>query len=90
MQNVSSIKNAAQTVQAKRRKSRDRQISSKEIWSFAVVFRDKYTGWLDCYATGSKTAEDAMQALQHFVGPTEKVGLFYTDDAPELKLAAKA
>ena len=30
-----------------------------------------------------------MQALQHFVGPAEKVGVFYTDDAPELKDAAK-
>ena len=41
--------------------------------TFAIVLRDKYTGWLDCYATGSKSAEDATEALQHFVGPTEKL-----------------
>ena len=27
--------------------------------TFAIVIRDKFTGWLDCYATGSKSAEDA-------------------------------
>ena len=42
---------------------------------FALVLRDKYTGWLDCYATGTKSAEDTTEALQHFVGPTEKVNL---------------
>ena len=56
---------------------------------FALVLRDRYTGWLDCYDTGTKSAEDTTEALQHFVGPTEKVNLFYTDDAPELKAAAK-
>ena len=75
---MSGIKNAAQTVQTKRRKPRGRQIPS-----------DKFIGWLDCYATGSKSAEDATEALQHFVGPAEKVNLFYTDDAPELNAAAK-
>ena len=57
--------------------------------TFAIVLRDKFIGWLDCSATGSKSAEDATEALQHFVGPAEQFIFFYTDDAPELKAAAK-
>ena len=41
--------------------------------TFAIVLRDRFSGWLDCYATGSKSAEDATEALQHFVGPTGKI-----------------
>ena len=51
--------------------------------------RDVATGWLDGYPAGSKFTEEVVQALQHFVSPTEKVGMVATDDALEYILACK-
>ena len=49
----------------------------------ALIVRDVATGWLDGYPAGSKCTEEVVQALQHFVFPTEKVGMVATDDALE-------
>ena len=50
---------------------------------------DAYTGWLACYPAAQNSTEEAHFALNDFVGPTEKVGLCYSDCAPELMAAAK-
>ncbi len=54
----------------------------------ALVIQDRATRWLECHPRASKTAEDAKAALQHFVGPTDKVSLLYCDNASELLGAA--
>ncbi len=56
---------------------------------YAIVSKDLFTGWLECYPTGAKSEEDAVEALQNFVGPQERVKVLYSDCAPELIKAAK-
>ena len=55
----------------------------------AVIVQDKATYWLAGYPKASKTTEDTVAALQHFVGPHDKVKFFYSDGSGELKGAAK-
>ena len=55
----------------------------------AVVVMDRATRYLGVYPLGSKSADDAMEALQHFSGPTVAVKQFYSDNAAELIRAAK-
>ncbi len=55
----------------------------------ALVARDIATGWLDSYPPGSNCAEEVVSALQHFVGPTEKVGFVAGDYAQEYISARK-
>ena len=54
----------------------------------AVVIVDRATGWMGCYPTATKSAEEAKKALQDFVGNTDSVGCLYTDNAEELNIAA--
>ncbi len=54
----------------------------------ALIARDA-TGWLDAYPAGSKCTEEVSHALQHFMSPTDKVGLVATDDALEYERACK-
>ena len=49
----------------------------------ALIVRDVATGWLEAYPAGSKCTEEVIHALQHFVSPTDKVGLVASDDALE-------
>lgn len=55
----------------------------------AVVIYDVATMFLECYPTGTKSADETIQALQHFIGPKGTVSLFYSDAARELHSAAK-
>ena len=48
--------------------------------TFAIVLRDKFTGWL-----GIKERRGCYRSC----GSNRKINIFYTDDAPELKAAAK-
>ena len=41
------------------------------------------------YPKGVKDAERAIEALQHFAGPTDKIESFWSDGSPELKKAAR-
>jgi hypothetical protein len=55
----------------------------------AVIVQDRATYWLGGYPKASKTTEDTVTALQHFVGPHEKVKFFYSDGSGELEGATK-
>ena len=55
----------------------------------ALIVRDVFTGWLNGYPAGSTCTEEVIYALQHFVSPTEKVGMVATDDALEYECACK-
>ena len=55
----------------------------------AVIVQDKATYWLAGYPKASKTTDDTVAALQNFVGPHDKVKLFYSEGSGELKGAAK-
>ena len=54
--------------------------------SLAVL--DRGTGGIGNFPTQKHTKEATKKALQKFVGPTDKVALFYTDGAGELGTAA--
>ena len=62
---------------------------SKRHDTVAVIVQDRATYWLAGYPKASKTTEDTVAALQHFVGPNDKVKFFYTDGSGELESAAK-
>ena len=55
----------------------------------AVVMADSYTKMINAYPKASRGTDDVIEACQQFVGPADKVGLFYTDGAQELEAAAK-
>ncbi len=55
---------------------------------FGIVVCDAYIGWLACYPAAEKRTEEAHFALNDFVGPKEKVCIFYSDCALELVGAA--
>ena len=55
----------------------------------ALIVRDVAIGWLDAYPAGSKCTEEVIYAFQHYVSPTDKVGLVATDDALEYESACK-
>ena len=54
----------------------------------AVVLKDRFSGWRDCYPKASKSADDAYAALLDFQGPKDSVKYFYSDSSPELAKAA--
>ena len=54
----------------------------------AMVFKDVYTDIRYCYPAARKHTRDCVEAMKHFVGPDVEVGIFYSDEAPELKRAA--
>ena len=55
----------------------------------AIVMADSFTKMINAYPTTSHSSDDVVEACQQFVGPADKVGLFYTDGAQELEAAAK-
>ena len=65
----------------------DRSIDHKRD---AVVLYDVATGYLDVYPTTTKNNKETIQALQHFLGPKQTVGMFHADAAREITSAAKA
>ena len=56
----------------------------------ALVGNDRSGSFLMAYPRGSRTTETNIQSFKHFVGPKDKVGTCYTDNAPELKAACLA
>ena len=54
----------------------------------AMVFKDVYTDVRYCYPSASKHTRECVAAMKHFIGPKVEVGVFYSDEAPELKRAA--
>ena len=46
---------------------------------------DSFTKMINAYPTSSHGSDDVVEACQQFVGPADKVGLFYTDGAQELE-----
>ena len=56
----------------------------------AIVLYDVGTRYLDCYPTKSKSTDEAIQALNQFIGPRQAVGSIHTDAARELLAAARA
>jgi len=65
------------------------EAESFEGHSYAVVMRDTHTDWVECYPTALKSADDAVEAMQNFVGPRDTVSLIHTDCSGELKAAAR-
>ena len=57
---------------------------------YALVFLDQGTPWVDVAPTATKTTEETTRALQDFVGPSERVENFYSDNAGELVKAARS
>ena len=55
----------------------------------SLVIKDVATGFIAVYPSARRTIEEIVRSLQHFVGPNEKVGIFYSDNAPELVAAIK-
>ena len=55
----------------------------------SLVVKDVATGFIAVYPSARRTIEEIVRSLQHFVGPNEKVGIFYSDNAPELVAAIK-
>ena len=54
----------------------------------AVVLYDRGSKWTGGYPTATKTHLEAVEAMNHFVGPGGKILRFYSDKAPELVRAA--
>ena len=54
----------------------------------SLVIKD-VAGFIAVYPSARRTIEEIVRSLQHFVGPNEKVGIFYSDNAPELVAAIK-
>ena len=46
----------------------------------ALVVLDRATDWTDCYSTSGKTAPEALQSLEEFVGSNVAVTSFYFDN----------
>ena len=56
----------------------------------ALVVKDIATGFMYVYPNARRTTNAARTAaIKHFVGHTEEIGVFYSDNAPELISAMK-
>ena len=55
----------------------------------ALVIYDRACNWPECYPKATKSYGDTLEAMRHFQGPDDKVKPFYSDNAPELRKAAK-
>ena len=56
---------------------------------YAIVFIDIATNVRCVVPVVTKNAFEVTHALQQFLGPTTKIQRFYSDNAPELKKAAR-
>ena len=56
----------------------------------ALVVKDVATSFMYAYPSALKDADECQVALQHFVASTDKVGVFYSDNAKELTRATKS
>ena len=55
----------------------------------ALVVKDVATGFIYVYPSARRNTESIILAMKHFTGPADKVGIFYSDNAPELVAAMK-
>ena len=55
----------------------------------ALVVKDIATGFMYVYPNARRTTNAAILAIKHFVGHNEEIGVFYSDNAPELISAMK-
>ena len=55
----------------------------------ALVVKDIATGFMYVYPNARRTTNATVLAIKHFVGHTEEIGVFYSDNAPELISAMK-
>ena len=53
------------------------------------VVKDIATGFMYVYPNARRTTNAAILAIKHFVGHNEEIGVFYSDNAPELISAMK-
>ena len=56
----------------------------------ALIVKDVATSFMYAYPSALKDADECQVALQHFVASTDKVGVFYSDNAKELTRATKS
>ena len=50
----------------------------------ALVVKDIATGFMYVYPNARRTTNAAILEIKHFVGHNEEIGVFYSDNAPEL------
>eukprot|EP00435_Cladocopium_sp_Y103_P040649 s1620_g11.t1 len=55
----------------------------------ALVVKDVATGFMYVYPNARRTTSSAVLAMKHLIGNSEKIGVFYSDNAPELISAMK-
>ena len=55
----------------------------------ALVVKDVATGFQYVYPTARRNAESIIISMKHFTSPGDKIGIFYSDNAPELVSAMK-
>ena len=55
----------------------------------ALVVKDVATGFIYVYPSARRNTESIILTMKHFTGPADKVGIFYSDNAPELVSAMK-
>ena len=68
------------------RRDKDTEIEESRL---ALVIKDVKTAFMYAYPSDLKSEEECITSLQHFVSSADKVGNFYSDNAKELKSAAK-
>lgn len=56
----------------------------------AMVFRDVATNFRYVYPAGRRDTSNTTLAMKHFTDDLEKVGTFYSDNAPEIVAAMRA
>ena len=57
---------------------------------YAVVIFDLGTDWVTCAPVCERSGRDAEEALRMFAGPNAEIKSFYSDNANELRDAAKS
>lgn len=50
----------------------------------ALVIKDVATGFQYVYPSARRNTESIVLALKHFISPGDKIGIFYSDNAPEI------
>ncbi len=55
----------------------------------ALVMLDRGTQWIGAFPRRSRALDQTISACQQFVGPHDRVQLFYSDAAPEFIQAAE-
>ena len=56
----------------------------------AMVVKDVLTDFRSVYPVGRRDTNSIILSMKHFVDDLEKIGIFYSDNAPEFVSAMKA